>query len=104
MKPIPIRPSIPGSGTVVPPEVDEVVVVPPEVDEVVVPPEVDDVVVPPEVLDVVVPPEVLDVVEDVDEDDPHQGNPRANAGVVASKAIMTVATVAIRFMAFPLFV
>jgi hypothetical protein len=53
-----MRPSMPGSGTLVPPEV--VVVVPPEV-VVVVPPEVE--VVPPEVVvvppDVVVPPEVL---------------------------------------------
>ena len=39
MKPRPIMPSMPGSGTVVPPEVEEVVV-PPEVEEVVVPPEV----------------------------------------------------------------
>lgn len=63
-----MRPSMPGSGTVVggvvPPVVvvvpPEVVVVPPEV--VVVPPEV--VVVPPEV--VVVPPEVVEVVVDED--------------------------------------
>jgi hypothetical protein len=58
---------MPGSGTLVPPDVEDVVppevvvVVPPDVEvDVVVPPEV--VVVPPEVVvppDVVVPPEVL---------------------------------------------
>lgn len=69
--PAPIRPSMPGSGTAVPP-VDEEVVVPPEVveDEVVVPPEVDDVVVPPEVDEVVedevvVPPEVDEVDDEL---------------------------------------
>jgi hypothetical protein len=49
IRPIAIIPSIPGSGTAVPP--DEV--------EVVVPPEVVEVVVPPEVVEVVVPPEVV---------------------------------------------
>ena len=43
-------PNMPGSGTVVPPEVDEVVL-PPEVEEVVEPPEVEDVVEPLEVDD-----------------------------------------------------
>lgn len=43
-------PNMPGSGTVVPPEVVEVVL-PPEVEEVVEPPEVDDVVEPLEVDD-----------------------------------------------------
>lgn len=68
-------PSMPGSGTAVPPEVDEVEppdvvevddevggppdVVPPVVEVVVVPPVVDDVVDPPEVDDVVVPPVVV---------------------------------------------
>jgi hypothetical protein len=59
MKPRPIMPSIPGSGTVVPPEVEEVVlppdVLPPEVEEVVLPPDV----LPPEVEEVVLPPDVL---------------------------------------------
>ncbi len=86
-------PSIPGSGTAVPPEVDDVVelvevppdvvVVPPEVvvvpPEVVVPPDVDDVVVvPPEVVDeVVVPPEVDEVVvpPEVDEVDDEEVEP-----------------------------
>lgn len=59
---------MPGSGTAVPPEDEDVVVVPPV--DVVVPPV--DVVVPP----VDVPPEVEDVVEplELDEDeleDPH---------------------------------
>lgn len=58
--PAPIRPSMPGSGTAVPP-VDEEVVVPPEVDEVVVPPEVDEVVED----EVVVPPEVDEVDDEL---------------------------------------
>ena len=60
--PAPIRPSIPGSGTSVPP-VDEDVVLPPEV--------VDEVVVPPDVVEVVVPPEVDEVEVDVEEVLPH---------------------------------
>jgi hypothetical protein len=57
---------MPGSGTSVLPE-DEDVVLPPEV----LPPEVDEVVLPPEVLppdvDEVLPPLELEVLEDVDE-------------------------------------
>jgi len=71
-------PSMPGSGTVVPPEVEEVVeddVAPPDVEEVVAPPEVDDVVAPPEVEDVEAPPEVEDVVEPLDVDDDELDEP-----------------------------
>ncbi|GEM_PF-3552539 len=57
-------PSMPGSGTVVPPEVDEVVL-PPEVEEVVEPPEVEDVVEPLE-------------VEDDELDEPHMALPIAS--------------------------
>ncbi len=60
---IPIKPSMPGSGTAVPPEL--VLVEPPDVEllePLVVPPLV--VVVPPDVVEVVVlPPEVVLVVE-----------------------------------------
>ena len=66
-------PSMPGSGTAVPPEVDDVVA-PPEVDDVVEPPEVDDVVAPPDVDEVVEP---LDVDDD-DVDDPHMALPMAS--------------------------
>ena len=59
--PAPIRPSMPGSGTAVPPVDDEEVVVPPEVDDVVE----DEVVVPPEVDEVVVPPEVDEVDDEL---------------------------------------
>jgi hypothetical protein len=55
---------MPGSGTVVPPEVDEVVL-PPEVEEVVEPPEVEDVVEPLE-------------VEDDELDEPHMALPIAS--------------------------
>jgi hypothetical protein len=79
-KPRPIRPTMPGSGTVVPPELDDVVelvvvppdeevVVPPEDDEVVVPPEDEEVVVPPDDDEVVVPPEDDDVLPPDEEDD-----------------------------------
>jgi hypothetical protein len=75
-----MMPSMPGSGTAVPPVDDEVVlppdVLPPEVlpPEVLppdlLPPELDEVlppdVLPPEVDEVEVPPHELDVVEDVD--------------------------------------
>ena len=70
IKPSAIMPSMPGSGTVVPPDVDDVVA-PPEVDDVVVPPEVDDVVAPPDVEDVVEP---LDVDDD-EVDEPHMALP-----------------------------
>jgi len=55
-KPSPIMPSMPGSGTVVPPDDD--VVLPPEVDDVLAPPEVLLDVLPPDVEEVVLPPEV----------------------------------------------
>jgi hypothetical protein len=125
MKPRPIMPSMPGSGTAVPPEVDdvvelvevppEVVVVPPEVDDVVVvPPEVvDEVVVPPEVDEVVVPPEVVEV--DDEDDPPHKREPDgwpqlqkcvcASAGVAVNapaKTVAAAAMVAKRFMELPL--
>lgn len=68
--PAPIRPSMPGSGTAVPPVDDEVVEPPEVVEDVVLPPEV--VVEPPEVVDeVVLPPEVEEVDVEVDDVLPH---------------------------------
>lgn len=66
---MPIMPSMPGSGTGVPPEVEPPEVEPPVVPPEVVPPEVV-VVVPPEVVPpevvVVVPPPEVELVELVD--------------------------------------
>jgi hypothetical protein len=128
MKPRPIMPSMPGSGTLVPPDVDDVVeppVLPPEV----LPPDVDDDVVlvdPPEdevVVELVVddeveldPPELPHPPEDVevphppeDVEVPHPPEevevpqpPPAKAGVAASRPARTVATVAMRFIGLPL--
>lgn len=112
-------PSMPGSGTAVPPVEDDVV--PPEVEEVVAPPEVEEVVVPPDVLEVVppeveevvVPPDVLEVVEDVvelddDELDPclppglHHEKPRAKAGLATATVASMAAMVTMRFIGIPL--
>lgn len=80
-KPSPIMPSMPGSGTAVPPVDDEVLLpdlLPPELDEVL-PPEVDEVLppelLPPEVDEVEAPPHELDVVEEVDELDDDELEP-----------------------------
>lgn len=95
-------PSIPGSGTAVPPDVDDVVLVLVLPDEVVPPPdEVDEVVVPPpdelEVVDDVVELEVEELVP-FEPPELHQGKPRASAGLAMAMAISTLAMVAIRFM------
>lgn|GEM_PF-1162913 len=119
---MPIRPSMPGSGTAVPPEllpveVDEVA--PPEVEEVVVPPEV----VPPEVEEVVVPPEVVppevdDVVDEVVELEVeelplfgpplllppcgHHEKPRACTGLATATASSRLVMARTRFIIHPL--
>ena len=117
---MPIRPSMPGSGTAVPPEllpveVDEVA--PPEVEEVVVPPEV----VPPEVEEVVVPPEVVppevdDVVDEVVELEveelplfgppllpgAHHEKPRACTGLATATASSRLVMARTRFIHHPL--